>query len=128
MNFLPVDAIVLFVGGPNNGFIETGDNATLFTLDVELPKEGETEPGDVFPLAGERFKVGSRMKMAPRYYMDTIQRISREKAFALWGKHGVGSPSFSVYELTEIDTSGSDGDVFVYKYIGDQSEVFPEEK
>ena len=128
MHYLPVNAIAVFIGGPNNGFIETGGDALFYAMDMELPKEGELKEGQSAPIQGGRSKVGRRIMMMPQYARYALQTIGMEKAIQIWGKYGVGQLPTPVYELAKVDMSGEDGDVFVYKYLGDHSEVFPEKK
>ncbi len=128
MQYLPVNAMVLFVGGPNHGFIEVGDRATFYAMDMELPKEGELKEGQSAPIKGGRSEVGRRIMTMPKYAQDAMEKLGRQEIFDLWAKHGIGPIPTPVYELSEIDLGRSDGDVFVYKYLGDHSEVYPEKK
>lgn len=128
MNFLPVNAIVLFVGGPNNGFIEVGDKAMFYAMDLDLPREGEAKPGRASAIEGARSKIGRRVRPMPKYAQDVPGTIGMEKAVGLWEKYGTGPMPTPVYELIQIDLGRGDGDVFIYDYIGEYSEVYPEEK
>jgi hypothetical protein len=125
MRILPVDSIVIFVGGPNHGVIEIGATTLGYTVDLELPKEGE--PGKSYPLEGARAQIGRRMKGFCKYSIDAGQKIGMPRALELWAKYGVGPIPTPVYELTQIDEA-PDADVFVYKYIGEYSDVYPKEK
>lgn len=128
MHYLPVNAVVLFVDGPDHGFIEVGERALFYAMDMELPRQGEPKEGQSAPIQGGPSKVGRRIMTTPKYAQDAIGKLGMRAAFDLWAKNGIGPTTTALYELSEIDRGNSNADVFVYKYIGDHSEVSPEKK
>lgn len=120
VNTVPLNAIVLLLGGPNDGFIEVGEATWLWTTNLELPKKGEVSA----PATGQPSAIGKRIMTMPKCVVDGMQKIGMEKTIALHAKYGktfMESPA--VYELDSID-----GDVYVYKYIGLHKDVFPDKK
>jgi len=112
---VPLNAIVIFLGGPNDGFIEAGDGAVPYVINMELPKDGEpgSRAGESSPIKGNRSEIGKRWRVGPMYFTDATRKIGAAKAMEILGKYGK-QPNLSFYELSEID-----GDVYVYRYVGE---------
>lgn len=103
---------VIFLGGPNDGFIEVGEAAAYAAFNFDVPASGEQQ-GSPTPAA-----IGRRIRTMPKYLWDAGQKLGMEKAHELLSRYGKAPTSGAVYELTET------GAVFVYRYVGEHGDVY----
>lgn len=86
MDTVPSNAIVVFLRGPNDGFIEVGDRALPFVMHIEVPKAGEpgSRPGESSPIKGKRAEIGQKWRDMPMYFMDAAQKFPRPRLWRSW--------------------------------------------
>lgn len=103
----PESRTLLFVGGPNDGHVISGQDAWFMTVTI-----GPTKADGSANVEG--VKLGDRFQVMPSRLMQAMQLLGMDNALIFFERYGVGKEQHtkSVYELSEM----LDG-LYVYRFV-----------